>query len=116
MLAPEASRKSAVPQREDAARFPCFAIFTPPAAATKAEQVEMLKVFAWSPPVPTISITGTETSTFSARSRMACAQPEISSMVSARVLLVERAARKAAFWVGDVCPVMISFMTVYASS
>ena len=32
-----------------------------------------------------------------ARERMASAQPEISSIVSALVLFVERAARKAAF-------------------
>ena len=41
----------------------------------------------------------------------AVAQPEISSIVSALVLLVESAARNAAFWVGLVCPLMISFMT-----
>ena len=44
-------------------------------------------------------------------SRMVVAQPEISSIVSALVLLVESAARNAAFWVGLVCPLMISFMT-----
>ena len=37
-------------------------------------------------------------------------------MVSARVLLVDSAARKAAFWVGVVSPFMISFITWYASS
>ena len=44
------------------------------------------------------------------------AQPEISAMVSALVLLVERAAKKAAFWVWEVWPFIISFITVYASS
>ena len=44
-------------------------------------------------------------------SRMVVAQPEMSSIVSALVLLVESAARNAAFWVGLVCPLMISFMT-----
>jgi hypothetical protein len=43
---------------------------------------------------------------------MAAAQPAISSVVSARVDLVESAARKAAFWVGVVSPLMISFMTL----
>ena len=43
---------------------------------------------------------------------MAAAHPAISSVVSARALLVDRAARKAAFWVGVVSPLMISFMTV----
>ena len=43
---------------------------------------------------------------------MAAAQPAISTMVSAFVLLVERAAKNAAFWVGLVSPLMISFITV----
>ena len=43
---------------------------------------------------------------------LAAAQPAISSVVSARALLVDRAAKKAAFWVGVVSPLMISFMTV----
>jgi hypothetical protein len=42
---------------------------------------------------------------------MAAAQPEISAIVSARVLLVDSAARKAAFCVGVVSPLMISFIT-----
>ena len=42
---------------------------------------------------------------------MAAAQPAISSVVSAQALLVERAARNAAFWVGVVSPLMISFIT-----
>ena len=50
-------------------------------------------------------------STRVAWARMAAAQPAISSMVSARALLVDRAARKAAFWVGVVWPPMISFIT-----
>ena len=46
-----------------------------------------------------------------ARSRMAAAQPLISSMVSALVLLVDSAAKNAAFWVWVVSPFMISLMT-----
>ena len=57
MLTPRASRQSAVPERDEAALLPCFATLTPPAAMTMAEVVEMLNVFAWSPPVPTISRT-----------------------------------------------------------
>ena len=112
MLTPRASRQSAVPHREDAARLPCLAIFSPPAQATKAEVVEMLKLWAPSPPVPTISMRGiSPASTRRACSRMAAAQPVISSMVSALGLLGERAARNAAFWVAEVSPFMISFMT-----
>ena len=111
MLTPSASRQSAVPHWDEAARLPCLATFMPPAAATRAEVVEMLKLWALSPPVPTISKMSMPVSTFVAWSRMAAAQPAISSVVSARALLVERAARNAAFWVGVVSPLMISFIT-----
>ena len=50
-------------------------------------------------------------STWVAWARMAAAQPAISSVVSARALFVDRAARNAAFWVGVVWPLMISFIT-----
>ena len=80
--------------------MPCLATFTPPAAATRPEVVEMLKLWALSPPVPTISKTSIPVSTWTAWARIAAAQPAISSVVSARALLVDRAARKAAFWVG----------------
>ena len=116
MFTPSASRQSAVPHSEDAARFPCFATFTPPAAATSAAVVEMLKLCALSPPVPTISKTSIPGSTAVAWARIAAAQPAISSVVSARALLVDSAARNAAFCVGVVSPLMISFITVYASS
>ena len=112
MFTPKASCTSAVPDLEEAARLPCLATFTPAAAMTKAEVVEILKLFDPSPPVPTISKTcmpGCATGV--ACSLMAAAQPEISSMVSARVLLVESAARNAAFWVAVVLPSMISFIT-----
>ena len=112
MFTPRASRQSAVPHWEEAARLPCLATFTPPAAATRPEVVEMLKLWALSPPVPTISKTSIPVSTWTAWARMAAAQPAISSVVSARALLVDRAARKAAFWVGEVWPLMISFITV----
>ncbi len=111
MFTPRASRQSAVPHWEEAARFPCLATFTPPAAATKAEVVEILKLWALSPPVPTISNSSMSVSTLVACARMAAAQPAISSVVSALALLVDRAARKAAFWVALVCPLMISFIT-----
>jgi hypothetical protein len=47
---------------------------------------------------------------------MAAAHPAISSVVSALALLVDRAARNAAFCVWDVSQFMISFITPYASS
>ena len=110
---PRASRQSAVPDLELAARLPCLVTLAPAAAQMRAAVVEMLKVLERSPPVPTISsVSMPGCSTGVASSRMAVAQPEISSMVSARVFLVERAARKAAFWVGVVWPLMISLMVV----
>ena len=88
---------------EDAARFPCLATLrTPDDAITNAEVVEMLKLWALSPPVPTISRRSRSFSKRVAASRIAAAQPVISSMVSAFVLFVERAARNAAFCVGVV--------------
>ena len=81
-------------------------------ADTSAEVVEMLKLWALSPPVPTISNNWSPASTRVAFSRMAAAQPAISSVVSARALFVDNAARNAAFCVGVVSPLMISFMTV----
>ena len=116
MLTPSASRQSAVPQSEEAARLPCLAIFTPAAAQTMAVVVEILKLWAPSPPVPTISSRSRLCVSRVALSRIAAAQPVISSMVSAFVLLVDSAARKAAFWVGVVSPLIISLMTAYASS
>mmetsp|Transcript_78743 Transcript_78743/g.218823 ORF Transcript_78743/g.218823 Transcript_78743/m.218823 type:complete len:240 (+) Transcript_78743:254-973(+) len=54
--APKASRKSAAPLFDVAARFPCFTTFAPAPAATRAAAVEMLKVSCPSPPVPTMSM------------------------------------------------------------
>ena len=75
----------------------------------------MLKLLEPSPPVPTISKMSMPVSHFSAWSRIAAAQPAISSVVSAVVLLVESAARKAAFCVALVSPLIISLITSYAS-
>ena len=52
---PRASRTSAEPQRELAARLPCLATCAPAADATMAAAVEMLKVSQPSPPVPQVS-------------------------------------------------------------
>ena len=116
IFTPSASRQSAVPQRDDAARFPCFATLMPDDAMTIAEVVEMLKLCALSPPVPTISSRSSSFSNLVAASRIAAAQPAISSMVSALVDFVDRAARNAAFCVALVLPAIISLMTSYASS
>ena len=86
------------------------------AEATKIEVVEILKLCALSSPVPTISKRSIPVSTFMACALIAAAHPAISSVVSALALLVDKAARKAAFCVAVVSPLMISFITEYASS
>ena len=52
---PMNSNRSAVPQEDDAARLPCLTTRTPAPATTIAAIVEMLTVWARSPPVPTTS-------------------------------------------------------------
>ena len=56
MFAPKASKTSAAPDLLETPLLPCFATLHPAAAATNADVVEILNVFALSPPVPTISI------------------------------------------------------------
>ena len=55
MFTPSASSTSALPDLELTPRPPCLAMRAPAAAATNIEAVEMLKVLAPSPPVPTMS-------------------------------------------------------------
>ena len=55
MFTPRHSNTSAAPLLLEIALLPCFAIGTPAPAATKADVVEILKVFVPSPPVPTKS-------------------------------------------------------------
>src|SRR6185503_11835492 len=80
---PSASSTSADPLRDDTARLPCLATYAPPAAATSAADVEMLNVWAPSPPVPAVSTSvwccGRAGVTWA---RMARAQPVISPTVS----------------------------------
>jgi hypothetical protein len=58
MATPSSCSKSALPQRLDMARLPCLATGMPAPATTNAAVVEMLKVWAPSPPVPHVSMTG----------------------------------------------------------
>ena len=82
IFTPSASRTSAAPLLEDAARFPCFATGTPPAAITREDVVEMLKEFAPSPPVPTISRTFISWRSLMQCARIPAADAVISSIVS----------------------------------
>ena len=90
MFTPRASRTSAAPLFDDAARFPCFATGTPPAAITREEVVEILKEFAPSPPVPTISSTSRSCSNLMQCALIPAAEAVISSIVSP---FMERAVR-----------------------
>src|SRR5690606_35096690 len=84
IAAPSASYASALPEVEDTLRPPCLATRPPAAAITKLDAVEMLKVWAPSPPVPTMSTrcVRSATSTLRASSRIARAAPVISPTVS----------------------------------
>ena len=73
------SSTSALPHREDAARFPCLATGHPAPAATSAAAVEMLKVPAPSPPVPHVSTASTRSVTGVACARMDSTIPVSSS-------------------------------------
>ena len=68
---PRASRTSADPHFDETDRLPCLATGTPPAAATRADAVEMLMVSAPSPPVPQVSMAPAGAATRRARARMA---------------------------------------------
>ncbi|GIX27660.1 MAG: hypothetical protein KatS3mg123_1541 [Burkholderiales bacterium] len=113
--APRASSTSALPLLEDTDRPPCLATRAPAAAATNAEAVDTLNVWALSPPVPQVSTrwalssTGTEV----ANSRITWAAAVISPMVS---FLTRRPMRMAAIWAGVISPFMIWRMTESISS
>ena len=75
---------SAEPDFDEKLRLPCLATGTPQPATTSAAAVEMLKVPAPSPPVPTVSMAPGGASIGSALARMVRAAPVISLTVSPR--------------------------------
>ncbi len=101
MLTPSALSTSDEPEREEMARAPCLATFSPPPAATRAAAVEMLKVWAPSPPVPQVSTTCIPCSSMVAERRMARAQAVISPTVSPRMRM---AVTAAATWAAVASP------------
>ena len=105
MVTPRAASRSAEPEREESARLPCLATGTPQPAATSAAAVEMLNVPLASPPVPQVSMVPSGASIFSARARIACAPPVISSTVSPRT---RSAIRKPPIWDGVASPAIIA--------
>ena len=90
---PSASSTSAVPDLEDAPRFPCFATGTPQAATTKVTAVDTFRLCDPSPPVPHTSMASTGAPTRTIRSRSTPAAAAISAGVSPRSA---SATRKAA--------------------
>jgi hypothetical protein len=106
MFAPQASRMSALPEEEETLRPPCLATRAPAAAATNMEAVEILKVCAPSPPVPTISsrFCVSATSTLVENSRITCAAAVISPTLSC---LTRKAINSPAISVGAISPCMM---------
>src|SRR6266851_3813790 len=87
--------------------------FTPHAAATIADSVEMLKVARPSPPVPHVSRRSPSTSIGVAIARAVRAKPVISSTVSP---FIRKATMKPAIWIGVASPRMIVSKAAAASA
>src|SRR6185436_19291870 len=87
------------PDRLATDRLPCFATWTPPAAATRAAAVEMLNVPRPSPPVPQVSTTPARPwRMWTERRRMAAAAPAISGTDSPFI----RSATRSAALIGSL--------------
>src|SRR5450830_432785 len=80
ILTPSESSTSALPDEDETLRPPCLATRAPAAAATNIEAVEILKVCAPSPPVPTMSsrLVVSAMGTLVENSRITCAAAAIS--------------------------------------
>ena len=106
---PAASSTSALPERPETERLPCFATRTPAPAATSALAVEILNVPLASPPVPQVSTRwDLPTSTCVASRRITDAAAAISSTVSP---FIRNPTRKPPTCAGVHSPVMMDCMT-----
>ena len=112
-LTPRYSSTSAAPQSEEADLLPCLTTRTPAAAVTMAAMVEMLTVWARSPPVPTTSTIGPGTRSGLASSSITLASPVTSSTVSP---LARSATAKPAICAEVAIPDMISRIAHAVSS
>src|SRR5262249_53265013 len=111
---PRAWKTSALPDRLDTDRLPCFATRTPQAATTTAAHDEMLNVPERSPPVPHVSNTSSyRRDTCTACARIARARPTISA---GRSPFIARPTSRPAIWAGAARPSMISVIAPAASS
>src|ERR1700722_12964590 len=113
MTTPSASRTSAAPPADEAARLPCLTPRAPAAAATIAPMVEMFTGCAPSPPVPTRSTRSPGTLIGVALRSMTSESPATSPGVSP---FIRRATANPATWTGVAAPSMISFIAQAASS
>ncbi len=109
MFTPSDSITSALPLLLETLRPPCLLTLAPAAAATNMAQVEILKVWAPSPPVPTMSTrcVRSATCTLVENSRITWAAAVISPMVS---FLTRRPVMSAAISTGDISPPMMRRM------
>lgn len=112
---PSDSITSALPLLLLTLRPPCLLTLAPAAAVTNMAQVEMLKVWAPSPPVPTMSTRCfmSAIATLVENSRITWAAAVISPMVS---FFTRRPVMKAAMSTGDISPLMMSRMMCSISS
>src|SRR5437867_13278777 len=111
---PSASNTSALPDRLDTDRFPCFATRTPHAASTSAVQEEMLNVPDRSPPVPQVSNTlSYRLEICTARARIVFARPTIST---GRSPFIARPISKPAICAAAARPSITSVIAADASS
>ena len=99
--APRAGRPT--PQADDAARLPCLTTRAPAPATTSAAIVEMLTVWARSPPVPTMSTRARAPRSRTRVRRASRDQPATSSTVSP---LARSATTKPAICAGVASPAM----------
>ena len=115
MPTPSDSNKSALPLLDDTLRPPCLATLAPAAAETNTVALEMLKVLAPSPPVPTISsrCVLSCTCTGVARSRITVAAPAISPTVS---FFTRRPVSIAEVMTGETSPRMMAVIRSIISS
>ena len=110
---PSASRKSEAPDFEDTARFPCFTTRAPAAAAMIAAVVEILIVWAPSPPVPTVSTARSLIEIGAACAYMTSTRAPTSSEVSPLALSARR--KFLTFSISD-SPLRISRIALWISS
>ena len=112
---PSDSSTSALPHFEVNERLPCLATRTPPAAATMAAAVEMLKVETVPPPVPQVS-TSVERSSARTGIMAACSASTPPAISEGASPLVWRAARRAPVWIGEAWPETMCVKATRASA